>query len=108
MRCEQSLPTRQLHESCILGDAEHPTNPHKVDTEAEVMGGKGMPLLSMERRMGGAVFSSAWLISEYCVLGQLASSGGQIAHSRDLVNEHQRRPVRTPDSAVHGTLSLCR
>ena len=54
-----------------------------------------MLLLSMERRMGGAVFSSAWLISEYCVFWQLCFLV-QSAHSRDLVNEHQRQTGEDP------------
>lgn len=44
-------------------------------------------------------FSSAWLIGSHCVFGQLASSCRCSQHE-DLVNEHQRRPVRTFVTAV--------
>lgn len=54
-----------------------------------------MLLLNMERHMGGAVVSSAWLISEHCVFWQLCFLV-QTAHSRDLVNEHQRQTSEDP------------
>lgn len=53
------------------GMSEHPTNPHKVDTEAEVMGGERMLLLSMERRMGGAVFPVLGSLVNIVCLGNL-------------------------------------
>ena len=65
-----------------------------------------MLLLSMERRMGVAVFSSAWLISEYCVFWQLCFLV-QSAHSRDLVNEHQRQTGEDPGAPLYTVLSLC-
>lgn len=90
----------------FLGDVGTSKNPHKLDTEAEVMGGRGRYCEVWKGAWEGQFFQVLGLLVNIVCFGNFASSCKLLTAGTWLMNT-RGRPVGTPGSAIHGTLSLC-